>query len=155
MIHVEKFIYCSDKQINPTHSHNLILLSTNANREIQFTNRNQTLSHFCFLKNKRLKRAFTVISFQISTQISEDQRMKLLINQIFFYRKSSKPNTKTHANDFENVNSDLSCQKMSFTTQLTKHFKTELSSSYSKKGGRPTLARFLLILIVICQKQGF
>ena len=85
----------------------------------------------------------------------EDQRMKLLINQIFFYRKSSKPNTKTHANDFENVNSDLSCQKMSFTTQLTKHFKTELSSSYSKKGGRPTLARFLLILIVICQKQEF
>ena len=85
----------------------------------------------------------------------EDQRMKLLINQIFFYRKSSKPNTKTHANDFENVNSDLTCQKMSFTTQLTKHFKTELSSSYSKKGGRPTLARFLLILIVICQKQVF
>ena len=108
-----------------------------------------------FSKNKRLKRAFTVISFQISLQISEDQRMKLLINQIFFYRKSSKPNTKTHANDFENVNSDLSCQKMSFTTQLTKHFKTELSSSYSKKGGRPTLARFLLILIVICQKQEF
>lgn len=108
-----------------------------------------------FSKNKRLKRVFTVISFQISLQISEDQRMKLLINQIFFYRKSSKPNTKTHANDFENVNSDLSCQKMSFTTQLTKHFKTELSSSYSKKGGRPTLARFLLILIVICQKQEF
>ena len=83
----------------------------------------------------------------------EDQRMKLLINQIFFYRKSSKPNTKTHANDFENVNSDLSCQKMSFTTQLTKHFKTELSSSYSKKGGRPILTTFLSNLYHFCRKS--
>ena len=42
---------------------------------------------------------------------------------------------------------------MSSTTQLPKHFKTELSSSYSKKGGRPTLARFLLIFTILCQKH--
>lgn len=85
--------------------------------------------------------------------IPGDQGMKLPINQIPFYRKSSKPNAKTHANDLENINSDLSCQNMPSTTQLTKHFKTELSSSYSKKGGRPTLAGFFLILYWLCQKR--
>ena len=44
----KSLLFLTTEILNPTHSHNLILLSTNANREIQFTNRNQTLSNLCF-----------------------------------------------------------------------------------------------------------
>ena len=132
------------------------LLPTNANTKIQFTNRNQTLSFtFRLLLHSKPKTENSLRShfLPISWRPGEFHPINRILVYNFVQLESSKPNAKTHANDLENLNSDLSCQKMSSTTQLPKHFKTELSSSYSKKGGRPTLARFLLIFTILCQKH--